>query len=239
MKKYTPVLAILLSLSSCIKVEVASLCANAPAAPTLANTKITIASGANLTLNVVSPNPAYSYTWISPSGYTYSGSTLRATYSYYSPLFGNWGVVANRTGDCVSDTTKFSVDLSIPSCGIGVDSFEISGASPRKMTFVSSTYYYNYDNYEIVYTDGSGGLLNIYFSTVPVTGSYNLTTSNYNLYSNQCYIGYDGGYGFTSNSGTVVVNVNGSVISLGFCNVSFLNQYNSLYTSGSGYLIGS
>ena len=239
MKKYIPVLAILLSLSSCIKVEVANLCANAPAAPTLANTKITLASGANLTVNVVSPNTAYTYTWISPNGLIYSGSTLHATYNYYTNLFGNWGVVANRTGDCVSDTTKFSVDLSLPSCGIGVDSFEISGASPRKMTFVSGTYYSWDGYYEVVYNDGAGGSLDVYFSTVPVTGTYNLTSSYYNLSSNQCNISYNSGDGFYSNSGTVVVNVNGSVITIGFCNVSFSNTTNGTNTSGSGYLVGS
>ncbi len=239
MKKYIPVLAILLSLSSCIKVEVANLCANAPAAPTLANTKITLASGANLTVNVVSPNSACTYTWINPSGVIFTGSSLHVYYSYYTPLYGNWGVVANRTGDCVSDTTKFSVSLPLPSCGIGIDSFEIAGAAAHKLTFTPNNTYYNYGYYQVIFSDGTGGTLNIYFATFPTTGVYSITSNSYySLSSSQCTMSYTGGYGYASTAGNVTVNATGSVITMGFCNVSFLNQYNSLYTSGSGYLIG-
>ena len=239
MKKYLSIFAVLLLFSSCIKVENINLCSNPPQSPQIVNTNYLIAPGGTLNSSIFNPNPAYTYKWLSPVDSPFTGANL----AYYDVSFndyGMWSVFAESGFACVSDTFRFYVAEGSGSCGVGRDTFSIAG-TPYPMTSQPATIDY-YGNYSMNFNGPYGVITaNIVFPSQPTAGTYTAIPyqNQGTLYSGQCSVSFSGGYVYSSNSGTVSVQVNGPVITVNFCNVQFTNYGNYSTAYGDGYLIGS
>jgi hypothetical protein len=246
MKKYLFALAVLLSLSACIKVEDAPLCPSAPPAPAVANSTVTVPLNSNLSVSIVSPDPSVTYYWVGPPFYsaptTYSGNPLVVRSG--NPIYGNWSVIAQKGAGCSSDTTKFQVIPSAPSCAVGKDSF-LLGSAIYRMNFVASYNNVSYNNYyQIQFQDGLGETLTFYFPNLPTTSGYYTLSSITSFYGEQgdlfCGITYNSQSGdeYFSDSGSLYVNVNGSTITMIFCGVTFSDSFYSINVDASGNFSG-
>jgi hypothetical protein len=239
MKIYLPVACLLLLFSSCIKTEYYPLCNDAPAAPSLSATTISVGYGDSFTVPVVSPLSGITYTWIGPAGYAYNGSILNYSGYYNGSPYGRWGVVGKKgSALCVSDTTYFNVNLGISSC-VGNDTFKISGTGVYALHYAGINT--SNGNYEARFIDNAGNELDIYLLNQPSSsGVYNNPVSDpFSVsYPTDFYVEFTspslGNY--VSQSGTVFASVNGSVLTIGFCNMIFYSYYNQSTYGGSAVL---
>jgi hypothetical protein len=240
MKKYITNFTVLLLFSSCIKVETVNICPNAPPAPALAFQNIQLGFQDTLNLSVLAPNPSLTYVWVGPT-FQIPGASISLTPVGGVSYYGTWSVIA-QTATCSSDTTKFTVTPGITTCGLGRDSFQLSGTAASKFYFFSSQNSTFNGYYQISFQDNNGDYFYIYFQNQPTTSSvYSVSNYSYsNLNYNQCYLSYQtaGGLSYAGYNGNVSVIVSGSAITVTFCSIGFNNG--SGYTvNGSGYFIGS
>jgi hypothetical protein len=208
------------------------ICTSTLPTPLVTNTNMAVSTLQYCdTIHVLSPDPFGKYVWIDPTGTVYEGASIQV-YDFY----GNWSLIEQK-GSCTSDTTKFAISPAFPGCGLGLDSFEISGNASVRMNSVSI---YNnqvlHQYYLIRFQTVSGLILNVYFYNVPTTGYYNVVGGYGNgLTNRQCYMDYNGQY--ISSSGLVFVTANGPAITIQFCNVPF--YWAGVQYQVSGYLVGS
>lgn len=232
MIKYIPVYCIIFFLSSCIKVENRNLCDNPPPAPVLTSSDYQVAPGATLHAGVIAPSSSTTYYWTNPAGLHFTGSSISyAGIDYY--MYGLWSVYAQKGTQCQSDTITFLVSQTVGGCGIGRDSLSMAGIAYPMVYQSTTTAYGTYQmNFAGGYTTAT-----VSFPTKPTTsGTYTVVSSQNYLYSNECSIGFTSGDYYSSNSGTLVVQVSGSNVTMSFCDVQF--SYINGYTVGNGYLDG-
>ena len=218
MKRYLLIIPVIFLLSSCIKVENASLCTNPPAKPVVTQQTFFVPLGGTFQTSVVSPSSSLKYEWVSPGGTIDSGASIHH-YNITSSDYGTWLLFAFKGAECQSDTTKLTINYVNGPCGVGKDTFAIQGAAyPLSFSSFTTNYYGNYQlSFRSPYVSA-----NISFPSQPVVnGQYEVLNNYGQLPSGYCSVDFTSGYYYSGYSGSVQVVVNGSSITATFCNMYF------------------
>ena len=242
MNKVFLVCCILTVFTGCIKIELAPTCLNPPHAPSInVAGPINVVAGSSFTNYIVSPDSALTYKWIGPSGYSYTTKNLINTPSTSSG-YGQWGVVAQSSYSCTSDTTRFTVNLTLNPC-TGLDTFKLPGVGTFRMNSVGGIQTTD-SGYIMQYKSTNNlGRLYIYFPSKPAAGKIYSVTYGINdvSYLSACFITFatnNINYNSTG-QGTVSVSVTNSQTKISFCSLLLESNftYNDYYASS--YLTGN
>ena len=244
MNKILFVCCILTVFTGCIKIENAPTCPNAPHAPSITTAgPINVALGSSFTNHIANPDSTLTYKWIDPSGYSYANKNLINTPST-SSSYGQWGVIAQSSNTCASDTTKFTVNLVVTPC-VGTDSFIINGIGTFHLSNLGSGTQQPYAPYKMSYFDevnGSAYELDVYLPTKPTSSNIYQVSSDMNavVYDGKCYITFSSSFSnYYSSQGYVAVVVTNGQSKINFCPISMLSDYSYNSFTASGNLIGN
>ncbi|HLP51799.1 MAG TPA: hypothetical protein VK154_13015 [Chitinophagales bacterium] len=233
MKNLVFISLMLLSASSCIKVENDTVECVAIAKPILNSTQYYASLGEYIDVYIQNYNYNLDYTITRPDGTKFAVNAATANiYITNATQSGTYYIEgADATGTCKSAKQAFTIviDIPMPTCSTIENSFKLSSSSTSYSTTLA--YGETYSNYYVSKWYPNGGNLFIYFRQKPSNNGsvylFSVSTQNQsNLNSNQCKVSYVNSTGgvYSATGGNVYVQYAGGKYTVKFCDVTFYSN---------------